>query len=74
MFNVENAAENICVNPAFFFLASDNNQKSVIVRKACKNRLFGTFWWSARHFTVVSERIRCADQSVHSVRMNVARR
>lgn len=33
-----------------FFLASDHNQKSVIVRKACKNPLFGTFWWSARHF------------------------
>lgn len=49
MFNVENAVENICVNPTFFW-ASDHNQKSVIVRKASKNSLFGTFWWSARHF------------------------
>lgn len=60
-----------CVYPAFFFfLASDHNQKSVVVRKACKNRLFGTFWWSARHFTEIFHRfienrsfcpVRCAD-------------
>lgn len=50
MFNVENAVENIYANPAFF-LASDHNQTSGVVRKACKNHWSGTFWWSARHFT-----------------------
>lgn len=42
VFNVENAVENIYVNPAFFFfLASDHNQTSGVVRKACKNRFVG---------------------------------
>lgn len=58
--------ENICVNPAFF-LASDHNQKSVIVRKACKKRLFGTLWWSARHFPEIFHCVFGKNQMCRSI-------
>lgn len=72
--------ENICVNPAFFWhqitirsqLLSERHVKNVcLVHCGGQRDIF------QRYFTVFLERIRCADQlctSVHSVRMNVARR